>query len=96
MLDSFLYNGLADDAAASRALAEVNNALVRFAIEHFRSVAAEYEGVLKEAAADPLLGPVFTRLRDEAKAHGAKLEKFLPAWKEPPKEARPVEGRPGA
>lgn len=33
MLDSFLYNGLADDAAVERALADVNNALVRFAID---------------------------------------------------------------
>jgi hypothetical protein len=73
--------------------------LVRFAVEHFRNVVAEYEGVLKAAAAgDPKLVPIFTRLRDEAKAHAAKLEKFLPTWKEHehPKENRPTEGRAGA
>lgn len=72
--------------------------LVRFSVDHFKSVAAEYDAVLKESAGDPDLGPIFTRLRDEAKSHAAKLEKFMPTWKEGahPKENRPVEGRPGA
>ena len=52
--------------------------LVRFAVEHYGQVAAEYDGLLKEAAADPKITAIFTRLRDEAKAHRALLEKHLP------------------
>jgi hypothetical protein len=70
--------------------------LVRFAEEHYRNVAAEYEGVLGEVAGDPKLVPILTRLRDEAKAHAAKLAPFLPKWTEHPKENRPAEGRAGA
>lgn len=49
--------------------------LVRFARDHFARVAEEYEDVLKEAGEDPVLKPIFTRLRDEARAHHARLEK---------------------
>ncbi len=60
--------------------------LVRFAAEHFDRVAAEYESLLKEWGADPALAAIFGRLRDEARAHRARLTKFVPAWTEPPKE----------
>jgi hypothetical protein len=49
--------------------------LVRFAREHFARAAEEYEGTLRESAGDPRLVAVFTRLRDEAKAHRDRLEK---------------------
>jgi hypothetical protein len=72
--------------------------LVRFSVQHFEAVAAEYEGVLQRAAGDAEIVAIFTRLRDEAKAHAAKLRKFMPEWKEAahPKENRPTEGRAGA
>ncbi len=63
--------------------------LVRFCCEHFDRVAAEYDGTLKEAGDDAALKAVFTRLRDEARAHRKKLGPFLPAWTEHPKEAAP-------
>jgi len=49
--------------------------LVRFAREHFGRVAEEYEATLKEVGDDAALKAIFTRLRDEARAHGALLEK---------------------
>jgi hypothetical protein len=49
--------------------------LVKFAREHFARVAEEYEAVLKEAGDDEGLKAVFTRLRDEARAHRDRLEK---------------------
>jgi hypothetical protein len=52
--------------------------LVRFAVDHFAKVAGEYEAALAEAGDDERLKPIFARLRDEAKAHGALLEKHLP------------------
>ena len=63
--------------------------LARFAVEHYRKVTAEYDALLKDLGDDPVLKGVFTRLRDEHKAHGAALEKFIPSWKEPPKEGPP-------
>jgi len=60
--------------------------LVRFTCEHFERVAAEYEVLGKEFAAEPALAAIFARLRDEAKAHRERLVKFLPAWTEQPKE----------
>jgi hypothetical protein len=67
--------------------------LVRFAVEHFGKVAEEYAGTLAEAGDDPALAAIFTRLRDEAKAHRDALEKHLPKWTEPPREGPPAEGR---
>jgi bacterioferritin (cytochrome b1) len=64
--------------------------LVRFAVEHYRKATAEYDALLKEVGDDAALKAVFTRLRDEQKAHAAALEKFVPAWKEPPKEGPPA------
>ncbi len=63
--------------------------LVRFATEHFTATAARYDTLLKEAAGDAALTAIFTRLRDEAKAHTAALAKFVPKWTEQPKEAAP-------
>ena len=63
--------------------------LVRFACGHFDRAAAEYDGVLARAAEDGKMTPIFTRLRDEARSHRAALEKFLPAWTEPPREGPP-------
>ena len=63
--------------------------LVRFACGHYANVAAENDELLKRAAGDPKLAPIFTRLRDEAKAHRAALEKHLPKWTEQPKEGPP-------
>jgi hypothetical protein len=64
--------------------------LVRFAVEHFEATAGGYEAILKEASGDPALTAIFARLRDEAKAHGARLVKFLPKWTEHPKEGPPA------
>ena len=52
--------------------------LVRFAVDHFAKVVGEYDAVLAAAGDDAKLKPIFTRLRDEAKAHRALLEKHLP------------------
>jgi hypothetical protein len=60
--------------------------LVRFTVEHFDRVAAEYEALLKEFAGDKALAAIFGRLRDEAKSHRERLAKFVPAWTEQPKE----------
>jgi hypothetical protein len=49
--------------------------LVRFAREHFERAAAEYEALRAESAGDPRLGPIFTRLRDEAGSHRDRLAK---------------------
>lgn len=60
--------------------------LVRFTVEHFDRVAAEYDGLLKEAAGEPKLAAIFARLRDEARAHRARLAPFVPAWTDQPRE----------
>ena len=65
--------------------------LVRFAVEHFHKVTAEYDSFLKEVGDDAALKAILTRLRDEQKAHGAALEKFMPSWKE---HQHPKEGPP--
>lgn len=64
--------------------------LVRFAHEHYGKVVAEYDDLLKRLAGDPVLTPIFTRLRDEAKAHRDKLTKHVPTWTEQPREAPPA------
>lgn len=63
--------------------------LVRFAVEHYGRVAAEYDGILKANRDDPLLQAVFTRLRDEQAAHRKRLEPFVPKWTAQPKEGAP-------
>lgn len=63
--------------------------LVRFAVEHFTATASRYEALIGEAAGDAALTAIFSRLRDEARAHGEKLAKFLPKWTEQPKEGVP-------
>lgn len=65
--------------------------LVRFAVDHFRKTTGEYEALLKEFGDDAALKAVFTRLRDEHKAHAASLEKYVPTWKE---HQHPKEGPP--
>jgi hypothetical protein len=60
--------------------------LVRFSVEHFERVAAEYEARAKEVAGEPKLAAIFARLRDEAKSHREKLAKHAPTWTEHPKE----------
>ena len=64
--------------------------LVRFTVEHFDRVAAEYEGLHGENAGDPALAAILGRLRDEARAHRARLTPFVPTWTEGPKEGPPV------
>ncbi len=63
--------------------------LVRFAVGHFTSMAAEYDALAKSEAGDPALRAIFTRLATEMAAHRKKLEPFVPKWTEHPKEAAP-------
>jgi len=52
--------------------------LVRFARDHFARVAEEYDAAAKETEGDASLHAIFSRLRDEARSHLARLEKHLP------------------
>jgi hypothetical protein len=52
--------------------------LVRFSLDHFARVAAEYEGLLAARGEDAALRTILARLRDEAKAHHARLAKVAP------------------
>lgn len=63
--------------------------LVRFCCEHFDRVAGEYDGLLEEHGDDPVVAAIFSRLRDEARAHRKKLGPHVPEWTEHPKEAAP-------
>jgi len=63
--------------------------LVRFAVESYGALAAEYDAVAKENAADPVLKAIFTRLRDENAAHRKRLEPLLAKWTVQPKESAP-------
>lgn len=69
--------------------------LVRFACEHFDRVAALYEGILAEVGEDAGARAIFTRLRDEARAHRKRLAPFLPKPPAPP-PAPPVPPAGGA
>jgi hypothetical protein len=64
--------------------------LVRFSAEHFDTVLREYEARLVECAGEPALMAIFARLRDEAKAHRARLDPYIPKWTEGPRETAPV------
>ena len=63
--------------------------LVRFAVGHYGTMAADYQALAKAEAADPVLSPILSRLAAEMAAHRKKLEPFLPKWTEHPKEGAP-------
>ena len=50
--------------------------LARFAADHYAGMARRYGELLAEAAGEPALAAVFTRLRDESKSHAEKIGAF--------------------